>query len=387
MLKELFTRYISQRGYDVHKPLKPYYVEMGFFYPYGIRLEASSICQLKCPSCPTAKGTTSKSSGGRGFLKFDDFKKIIDENSWIKKIELSNWGEIFLNPDLLKIMKYAYETGISLTARNGVNFNTVNKEVLEALVQYEFKYLSISIDGASPETYSMYRKRGDFNQVIENVFQLNEYKKKYNSEYPRLRWQFVLFEHNKHELETANSIANKLKMEFSIKLSWDKKLAVKVDGRGAIFSNGKIESTEKLDEGGFDASRSISNPSNYQLHGTTQKLISIIQELEHKRNQFLKTICMQLWLQPQINWDGKILGCCVNYWGDYGNVFDFPDLLTAFSNEKIVYARRMSSGQVQKKKGIPCTTCHQYKKMRREKDWITLSELINPRKDLTENYA
>ena len=183
-----------------------------------------------------------------------------------------------------------------------------------------------------------------------------------------LRWQFVLFEHNKHELEAANSIANKLKMEFSIKLSWDKKLATKLDERGTIFSKSKRDS------------------STYQLHGTTEKLKAIIQELEHKQKQFLKKICMQLWLQPQINWDGKILGCCVNYWGDYGNVFDFPDLFTAFGNDKIVYARRMSAGQVPKKEGIPCTACHHFKKRRREKDWITLSELINPYEDLTESY-
>lgn len=370
MLKKLFNRIRTSRGYDVPKHLKAYDVEMGFFYPYGIRLEASSICQLKCLSCPTSKGTISKSAVESHFLKFDNFKKIVDENSWIKKIELSNWGEIFLNPDLLRIMKYAYEKGISLTARNGVNLNTVSKEVLEALVIYQFKYLSISIDGANPETYSIYRRRGDFNQVIENVLQINEYKKKYHSEYPRLRWQFVLFEHNKHELETANCMANKLKMDFSIKLSWDKKLAVKVDGRGAIFSNRKIESSKEEDE-----------------DGTIQKLVSIIQELENKRGHLFKSICMQMWLQPQINWDGKILGCCVNYWGDYGNVFDFPDLSTALSNEKIVYARRMSSGQVPKRKGIPCTTCYQYKKRQKEKDWVTLSELINPRKDLTENFA
>jgi hypothetical protein len=125
ILKEFLTRYTTWRCDNVHNPSKLYNVEMGFFYPYGIRMESSSICQLKCPSCPTSKGTISKSVVGSRYLKFDDFKKIIDENSWINKIELSNWGEIFLNPDLLKIIKYAYENSISLTARNGVNFNTV----------------------------------------------------------------------------------------------------------------------------------------------------------------------------------------------------------------------------------------------------------------------
>lgn len=29
----------------------------------------------------------------------------------------------------------------------------------------------------------------------------------------------------------------------------------------------------------------------------------------------------QFWRQSQINWDGKLLGCCVNHFKDFGNVF------------------------------------------------------------------
>ena len=32
----------------------------------------------------------------------------------------------------------------------------------------------------------------------------------------------------------------------------------------------------------------------------------------------MQEICHQLWDAPQINWDGKILGCCRNFWGDFG---------------------------------------------------------------------
>ena len=52
-----------------------------------LRLEASSNCQLKCPSCPTAAGTVQKTLGG-GFLTFENFKKIIQDAPQIKQIEL-----------------------------------------------------------------------------------------------------------------------------------------------------------------------------------------------------------------------------------------------------------------------------------------------------------
>jgi hypothetical protein len=383
MIKKYFTKIKTARRFYAQKPSITYDVDMGFFYPYGIRLEASSVCQLKCPSCPSAKRTIAKSIVGENHLKFKNFKKIVDQNSWIKKIELSNWGEIFLNPDLLKIMQYAYDKTISLTAINGVNFNRVKKKVLEALVKYQFKYLSISIDAAKSETYSIYRKRGNFDKVIDNILQINEYKEKYSSKYPILRWQFVLFEHNKNELEIARFIAQELKMKFSVKLSWDRKLAPKVDGKEESISNSKIRLFEKFGNLGFEIGRPISNFSSNNLLDNSQKLMPLIKGLENKR---IRNICFQLWLQPQINWDGKILGCCVNHWGDYKNVFDFSNLIAAFSNENIVYARKMLAGKVPMKKKIPCAKCHHYKNRRKEKDWITLSDLINPRKDLTENY-
>ncbi|MCK5215128.1 MAG: radical SAM protein, partial [Candidatus Omnitrophica bacterium] len=60
--------------------------------PRQIRWDASTVCQLKCPSCPTASGET-RANLGAGFLKFADFKKILDENPWLSNVELSNWGE------------------------------------------------------------------------------------------------------------------------------------------------------------------------------------------------------------------------------------------------------------------------------------------------------
>ena len=107
--------------------------------PTSIRIEASSLCQLRCPCCPQTQGlinqpyipgqnkkvlieeddflnpwymnsTISRPNPiGLGYLKFHNFKNIIDQNSWIKHIELSNWGEMFLNPQLVSIIEYAYK--------------------------------------------------------------------------------------------------------------------------------------------------------------------------------------------------------------------------------------------------------------------------------------
>ena len=129
--------------------------------PSRLRMEASSVCQLRCPSCPTARGAI-RPIIGNGFLAFADFRRIVDENPWVRRIELSNYGEMFLNPDLLSMLRYAHARGVSLSANNGVNLNTVGEDILEGLVQFRFRSMTCSIDGASDETYRRYRVNGDF---------------------------------------------------------------------------------------------------------------------------------------------------------------------------------------------------------------------------------
>ena len=55
--------------------------------------------------------------------------------------------------------------------------NNATDEMLEALVKYGFAHMRCSIDGASNESYSQYRIRGNFDRVISNIRKINEYKK------------------------------------------------------------------------------------------------------------------------------------------------------------------------------------------------------------------
>ena len=288
-----------------------------------IRIDASTVCQLKCPVCPTSKGINKTNVIGSGFLKFENFKKIIDTNSNLKMIELSNWGEIFLNPEINDMIKYAYEKRISLTANNGVNFNHVNEDTLKYLVKYKFKFLSISIDGASQEIYSKYRIGGNFNKVIDNIKKINEYKKKFKSRYPILLWQFVKFGHNQHELALAKKTAKKLNMSFAIKDNWDKDYS-------PVNSNENISTIKN---------KSVKNNNNL--------------------NPFF---CSYLWTGPQINWDGKLLGCCINNWHDFGNIFNYS-LIELINKNIYVHTKNVLLGKEKPDDNFPCFYCKVYENL------------------------
>ena len=75
--------------------------------PKSVNIEASSICQLNCRDCYMRNQHIHKTIIGNGYLKFDDFKNFINKHPNIEEVELSFSGEIFLNPDLGKIIKFA----------------------------------------------------------------------------------------------------------------------------------------------------------------------------------------------------------------------------------------------------------------------------------------
>ena len=96
-------------------------------------------------------------------------------------------------------------------------------------------------------------------------------------------------------------------------------------------------------------------------------------------HEYTRGICHQLWKAPVLNWDGRLTGCCRNFWGDFGvNAFD-AGLEDALAGEKFRHAKQMLMGLAESRPDIPCTTCDLYHTMQRDKRWITRS-YISPRR-------
>jgi MoaA/NifB/PqqE/SkfB family radical SAM enzyme len=306
--------------------------------PTAIRVEAASHCQLRCPSCPTTVGATHPAIGG-GFLRARDFARLLEQNPQVREVELSNYGEIFLNPELSEILRIGHERGITLTAQNGANLNSVRAGVIEDLVRYRFHSITCSIDGATQEIYGRYRVRGNLARVLDNIRAINVLKRRYRSPYPFLRWQFVVFGHNEHEIPAARRLAASLKMDFSPKLTWDDE-----------FSPIRDRDFVRRETGLDSATR-----GEYRRKSGEDYSIGI---------------CAMLWNNPQINWDGKVLGCTRNFWGDFGGNAFTDGLRAAVNAEPMRYARAMLTGRAPARDDIPCTTCEIFLDMRKRGRWL-----------------
>ena len=249
-------------------------------------IDLCTKCQLSCICCSTSKGVIRNGFVKEGYMSFDMFRYIVETNPELKEFEMSNWGEIFLNPQILDIFEFAYNKGIKLYCGNGTNFNYVPDSVLEGLVKYRIEYLNLSIDGTSQDVYVKYRRNGNYDRVISNIEKLNVFKKIYNSPYPKLSWQFI-FGHNEHQIASAKSECERLGMVFNPKMNHSN------------FSPICDQEYVKLVTGLDYSSR---------------------EEFQRKTKKTYKSPCYQCLFSPQINWNGDVLGCCVNKWGAFGNV-------------------------------------------------------------------
>lgn len=310
--------------------------------PKMAAIEACSMCQLNCRDCYMRRNKPNCIIGN-GYLTFNNFKKFVDTNWYIKSIELSLSGEIFLNPELEDIIKYAYKKRVQLTAFNGVNFNSVSEHMLETLVKYKFAGLTLSIDGTSNQTYQIYRRNGDLNKVIHNINKLNEFKEKYKSKFPVLQWQFIVFEHNKHEILSAPKLQQKLKIAcLYFKQAWN----------SAPFDTETKQNILKAQ------TKIIKDNDIYRI-----------------LNENNIVSCLYPWLKPQINWNGDLLGCfCQTSCTLDVNVFK-TDLKDALNSTKMKFMKDVLSGKKKADNSIYCGSCLFFEKMKEKNVYINPEDI------------
>jgi MoaA/NifB/PqqE/SkfB family radical SAM enzyme len=317
-----------------------------FSRPRKVGIDASTVCQLACRTCPTSRGLIRETLGS-GFLSCHHFEKFLQAHPWITEIELSNWGEVFLNPDLKDIFKLAEKYFVILRVDNGANLNKVSDEVLEDLVRYKIRSITCSIDGASQETYSNYRLKGDFEKVIDNIKKINRFKEIYHSPFPFLLWQFVAFGHNEHEIDKARQLAGDLHMKFNLKLSWED---LYFESFSPVNDRDRIRS---------EMPSGVSDRSEYE-------------EKFHK--VYIGDCCKHIWQSPRINYDGRLLGCCINYWDDFGNVFE-QGIEACLNSDKMKATRDLLMGHNTDRKDLHCFKCNVYKSRVKLGSFVTLQDL------------
>lgn len=180
-----------------------------------LTIETTSFCNLRCPECRVPYWMREKS---QRLSRLDIVKvkeAIIDTKDTLKKLCLFNWGEPFLDENLLDILRFARQSIPQLIIYIDTNGTIIPQGWAEIIVREGLlDEIFFSIDGTCQESYEIYRVGGDFERAFNNMISLQKYKSKYGKSKPHVIWQYILFEWNTsdEEIKRVQNLAKKYQL-------------------------------------------------------------------------------------------------------------------------------------------------------------------------------
>jgi len=176
--------------------------------PKFFEIETTTICNKQCIICEYIYWP--KGEQVRRHMSLEEFKHIVNQFPAIKWINMTGEGSSFLNKDyflMLKYLKKKYHTSIWLVD----HLSDIEPTQLEKDVLPYIDGIYISMDGATKETYEYIKKGCNFENVINNIKFLIEFKRKNKTPFPHLQFRYIITKQNVNEmplfLDLLNSIA------------------------------------------------------------------------------------------------------------------------------------------------------------------------------------
>lgn len=305
--------------------------------PKHVYMDPSSACHLHCPLCPTGANTINLP---RRIMKFDDFKKYIDQIPTVEKLDLYNWGEPFLNPDIIRIIKYAKEKNIYTVLDSNLSL-ALDEKKMDEIVTSGLDELRVALDGASEKSYSEYRKGGNFKLVMENMKRLRIRQKIVKTQTPRILWKFLVHKHNEHELQKAEKMAISLDVQL-------------------IFE--KFMLSEYIPDVDVTPGVSLKARKEHWLP-KNEKFVQDEYKRPNAYPRFPNTVCPYLFSSPVIHPDGTVLPCCYasDIKSSFGNL-KIASFKQIWHSKKYQYARSLFvPGAKAKRIPVVCEKCPVFK--------------------------
>jgi radical SAM protein with 4Fe4S-binding SPASM domain len=197
-------RYINYRfkyiTYPLHKKIDS--------FPPCIQIEPSSICNFRCVMCfQTDKTFSSDKKEHMGLMKFDLFKKVIDQiTGKIEAVTFASRGEPTLNKNFSKFLSYCKDKFVALKVNT--NLSTLTEELAKSIFENDCQTLVISADAADKKNYERIRVKGKFEKILKNLQLLSNIKKDYPNSRTIIRVSGVKFD-DKQDFEAMKKTYSK----------------------------------------------------------------------------------------------------------------------------------------------------------------------------------
>ena len=155
--------------------------------PDIVQIESTNICNAKCVFCPR-----DEMHRRQGVMDMDLFKKIVDECATlgITHVRVHNYGEPFLDRQLVEKVRYAKARGIKEVGMIS-NGSLITEELARGMIEAGLDAINISVDAAGKDVFERTRLNLDYDTVIANVRTLARLRKESGRTHPKLILSFV----------------------------------------------------------------------------------------------------------------------------------------------------------------------------------------------------
>jgi radical SAM protein with 4Fe4S-binding SPASM domain len=161
--------------------------------PLSLAIESTAKCNLFCPMCPRETFYFPPKD-----MELEVFRKLIDESKDFLEFAVPyGAGEPLLNPEIYDMLAYCRSAGIPTGI--STNATVLTEAASRRLIESGLDYIIFAFDGATRETYELYRKGADFEKVRNNILTFLRVKKEMKSKIFCIV-QVVRLKENQHEI-------------------------------------------------------------------------------------------------------------------------------------------------------------------------------------------
>ena len=156
-------------------------------WPDIVQIESTNLCNAKCVFCPR-----DEMHRRQGVMDFELFRKVVDECAalGITHVRVHNYGEPFLDKQLVEKVRYAKSKGIQEVGMIS-NGSLITEEIARGMVEAGLDAINISVDAAGKEVFESTRLHLKYDDVIGNIRTLARLRKESGRTHPKLILSFV----------------------------------------------------------------------------------------------------------------------------------------------------------------------------------------------------
>jgi MoaA/NifB/PqqE/SkfB family radical SAM enzyme len=177
--------------------------------PDIVQIESTNLCNAKCVFCPR-----DDMQRQQGVMAFDLFTKIVDECAalGITHVRVHNYGEPFLDRQLVEKVRYAKSRGIAEVGMIS-NGSLITEELAAGMIDAGLDAINISVDAGGKDTFERTRLKLNYDTVIGNIRTLARLRRERGRRRPRLILSFVRQENSADEqafIDEWRQVADKI---------------------------------------------------------------------------------------------------------------------------------------------------------------------------------